>query len=128
MKRKNHPPAPTESELAILKVLWRRGPCSVREVWEEIAQKTGYTTTLKQMQIMYEKGLVTRDERSVTHFYASAVPEQGTKEKIVTGLIDRVFDGSASALVQRALSAKPVSPAELRAIRELLDKAEEKRE
>jgi predicted transcriptional regulator len=117
---------PTDSELAILNILWRTGPCSVREVWKRLGKKTGYTTALKTMQIMLEKGLVKRDERTFSHIYEAAAPERETQEKLVSGLIDRAFNGSASQLVLRALSAKQVPATELRAIRELLAEAEKK--
>jgi BlaI family transcriptional regulator, penicillinase repressor len=115
-------PDPTESELAILQVLWRKGPSSVREVWGELGQKSGYTTVLKFLQIMLEKGLVRRDETKLTHIYKAAVAKNITQERLVAGLMDRAFGGSTSQLVLRALAAKPVSAEELRAIRALLPK------
>ena len=117
-------PAPTEAELAILQVLWRRGPSTVREVWTDLGQKSGYTTTLKFLQIMLEKGLVRRDARSVTHVYAAVAAEADTKRRLVRTLIDQVFAGSAADLVLRALSDHELPAAERRAIRELLDEAE----
>ena len=122
MPTKSTPPDPTESELAILQVLWRRGPSSVREVWSELGQKSGYTTVLKFLQIMLEKDLVRRNEKKLTHIYEAAVAKNATQERLVTGLMDRAFGGSTSQLVLRALSAKPVSMDELRAIRALLPK------
>lgn len=120
-------PDPTDSELAILQVLWRRGPGSVREIWRELGQRSGYTTVLKFLQIMLEKGLVRRDERAHSHVYEAAVPEDRTQERLVSGLMDRVFAGSPSRLVLRALSAKPISTEELQAIRALLAEEERKR-
>jgi BlaI family penicillinase repressor len=126
MARKNVTPEPTDSELAILQVLWRRGPSSVREVWEELGQDTGYTTVLKFLQIMLAKNLVHRNEGSITHIYKAAVTETGTQERLVKELMNRVFGGSASQLVLRALSAEAVSPAEREKIRTLLN--EQKKE
>ena len=117
---------PTEKELAILKVLWSIGPATVRQINDEICKtsKTGYTTTLKIMQIMTEKGLLVRDESSHKHIYEPAVSEELTENQIVGDVIDRVFAGSAKNLVMRALSAGEVSPAELKKIREILDSME----
>lgn len=118
---------PTEKELAILKVLWASGPCTVRQVYAEISktQKIGYTTTLKLMQIMTEKGLLTRDDEPFKHVYKPAVSEEKTQKQIVSDMLDRVFSGSAEQLVMRALSAKHVSAEELTKIRQILDKLEE---
>jgi len=127
MPRKPARPDPTESELAILQVLWRRGPSSVREVWSELGEKSGYTTVLKFLQIMREKGLVRRDERALSHIYAAAVAKDRTQERAVSRLIDRVFGGSTSQLVLRALSAKPISADELKELRALLADQERKR-
>lgn len=124
MSTANRPSQPTEAELEILQVLWRDGPRTVRQIWEAMGQKGGYTTVLKTLQIMFEKGLVTRDETRQTHIYEAAILEAETQEKMVGGLMDRVFGGSASRLLLRALSAKPASAEELQAIRELLDQAQ----
>jgi predicted transcriptional regulator len=115
-------PRPTDAELAILRVLWNRGPSTVRQVHEALAddRDTGYTTTLKLMQIMAEKGLVTRDESARTHVYQSSVSEQQTQGQLVADLVDRAFGGSAAALVMRALSTHPPSADELREIRRLI--------
>jgi BlaI family penicillinase repressor len=116
-------PRPTDSELAILRVLWDEGPTTVRHVHEAMAgdRDTGYTTTLKLMQIMAEKGLVTRDESSRTHIYAARVSRDRTQRQLVNDLIDRAFGGSATALVLQALSAQPTSEEELGEIRRLID-------
>ena len=116
-------PQPTGAELAILKVLWRRGTATVREVWEETSgdRKTGYTTVLKLLQIMTDKGLVRRDERLRTHVYRPAGSEEQTQRRLVRDLLDRAFEGSAAKLVMQALSAKRATPQELAEIRELLD-------
>jgi BlaI family transcriptional regulator, penicillinase repressor len=120
-------PNPTESELAILQILWRKGPCSVRTVWSELGQKSGYTTVLKFLQIMLEKGLVQRDDTKQTHIYQAAAAAAETQEKLLHHFIERAFGGSASELVLRALSAQPVSAAERNAIRALLSAEEGKR-
>jgi BlaI family penicillinase repressor len=120
MTTKSDTPDPTEAELGILQVLWRKGPSSVREVWSELGEKSGYTTILKFLQIMLEKRLVRRDEKKMTHVYEAAVAQRTTEERLVAGLMNRAFGGSASQLVLRALSAKPVSSAELREIQGLL--------
>lgn len=116
-------PRPTESELEILAVLWRRTQATVREVHAELGadRGTGYTTTLKLMQIMAAKGLVLRDESERSHVYRAALPPATAQRQIVGRLIDRVFAGSASALVQQALAAGTVDANELREIRRLLD-------
>ena len=115
------PRRPTDAELAILRVLWRRGPSTVRQVHEELGEETGYTTVLKLMQIMAEKGLVTRDESERTHVYKARLPEEETQKQLVTDLLERAFSGSASKLVMQALSAKKASAKELAEIRKLLN-------
>jgi BlaI family transcriptional regulator, penicillinase repressor len=122
-------PRPTDSELAILTILWERGPSTVRQVHEALADErdTGYTTTLKLMQIMADKGLVTRNESARTHVYAAMASEQQTQRQLVKDLVDRAFGGSAAALVLQALNAEGASRAELREIRKLIDDYREKR-
>jgi predicted transcriptional regulator len=129
MKRKTTAPTPTplptEAELAILNILWNTGPATVREVHEALAAKQiGYTTVLKQMQVMAEKGLLDRTERFRSHVYAAALPREQTQRQLIGNLLHRAFDGSASNLVLGALSAKKVSAAELTAIRQFLDQFE----
>ncbi len=121
------PPRPTDSELAILRVLWRRGPSTVRQVQEDLStvQPTGYTTVLKFLQIMSEKGLVTRDESQRTHVYRARLAEDKTQRQLLRDLLDRAFGGSAQKLVMQALSVKKASPEELTQIRELLDRMQE---
>ena len=116
-------PRPTDAELAILRVLWDRGPATVRQVHEVLAgaRETGYTTTLKLMQIMAEKGLVTRNESARTHVYTAQLSRQETQRQLVSDLLDRAFGGSAAALVLQALSAGETSSEELQRIRELID-------
>jgi len=122
-------PRPTDAELAILRVLWEQGPSTVRQVHEALAEtrETGYTTTLKLMQIMADKGLVTRDESARTHVYAAAADQALTQRQLVKDLMDRAFGGSAKALVLGALSAEGTTPDELREIRKLIDDYREKR-
>ena len=123
-----HLPRPTDAELAILRVLWERGPVTVRQVHEALADReTGYTTTLKLMQIMADKGLVTRDESARTHVYAARVSQQQTQRQLVNDLVDRAFGGSAAELVLRALSDARTSAEEPREIRKLIDEAREDR-
>jgi len=121
-------PRPTDGELAILRVLWARGPSTVRQVHEALVEsrETGYTTTLKLMQIMAEKALVTRDESSRTHVYTARMTRDETQRQLVSDLVDRAFGGSAAALVMQALSAHSTSAEELGEIQRLI--AEYKRE
>jgi BlaI family transcriptional regulator, penicillinase repressor len=117
---------PTDAELAILRVLWRRGPSTVRQVHEDLSQdrETGYTTVLKLMQIMNEKGLVERDETERTHVYRTRLTQEQTQQQLVNDLLEKAFGGSASELVMQALAAKPASADELAQIRRLLDELE----
>jgi predicted transcriptional regulator len=121
-------PRPTGAELAILQVLWEQGPATVRQVHEALAgdRVTGYTTTLKLMQIMAEKGLVSRDETSRTHVYAARLPQQHTQRQLVGDLITKAFGGSAARLVMHALSAHPASKEELAEIRRLIEQEKRK--
>jgi BlaI family penicillinase repressor len=120
------PPRPTQSELEILTVLWDSGPATVREVQQTLDARrpTGYTTVLKLLQIMTEKGLVRRDERERAHRYAPKLPREMTEQQMVGDLLDRAFGGSSSRLVMRALSSRRASPEELDSIRELLKEIE----
>jgi predicted transcriptional regulator len=114
---------PTESELEILQVLWERGTASVRDVHEELAKikDVGYTTTLKLMQIMNEKGLVRRDDSFKTHIYQSAVSKEKTQKHLLGKMIDNLFGGSSTELVIQALGNHKASPSELDEIQQLLD-------
>ncbi|MBX3726420.1 MAG: BlaI/MecI/CopY family transcriptional regulator [Xanthomonadales bacterium] len=115
---------PTEAELAILQVLWLKGPCTVREIFEALYQpdETSYTTALKLLQIMHGKGLVERDESQRAHSYRAAVSQSSTQKRFLSDVVDRVFNGSSSQLVLQALgSAPPASAEELAQIRALLD-------
>jgi BlaI family penicillinase repressor len=124
--RPPQPPKPTDAELAILRVLWQRGPSTVREVWEQLSpeQGTGYTTVLKTMQIMCEKRLLARDESDRSHVYQPARTKEQTQRQVVGHLLERLFSGSAPKLVMQALAAKRATPAELTEIRKLLDEME----
>jgi predicted transcriptional regulator len=120
---------PTEGELAILRVLWEGGPATVRQVHEALsARETGYTTTLKLMQIMAEKGLVVRDQSARTHVYTANVSRDLTQRRLVADLMDRAFGGSAAALVMQVLSAHPTSAEELRDIEQLIADFREEQE
>jgi BlaI family transcriptional regulator, penicillinase repressor len=116
---------PTNAELAILSVLWRRGRSTVREVHDvlrgERAESVGYTTILKLLQIMTEKKLVKRDTRARTHVYSAAVSEATTRGHLLSDLVERAFGGSSLALVLQALSTTRATPAELEQVRRLLD-------
>src|SRR5580658_3177316 len=114
-------PLPTDAEIDILAVLWRLGPATVREIHQELGKDSGYTTTLKQMQVMTEKGLLIRSERFRSHVYESGVPKEQTRQQIAADLLRRAFDGSAASLVMGALSAQPASSEELADIRKMLD-------
>lgn len=119
-------PKPTDAELAILRVLWERGRSTVREVTDAIQAErgTGYTTALKLMQIMFEKGLVKRDDSSRTHVYEAVAAADVTQRQLVTDLLDRAFGGSAQQLVLQALSGRKASREDLAEIRKLLDDME----
>ena len=110
---------PTDSELAILRVLWSRGPSTVREVQENL-DGAGYTTALKLLQIMQEKGLVTRDESQRAHRYSAAVSEDQTQRRLLGDLVDKAFGGSPAKLVQKALSSERASQEEIDEIRRLI--------
>jgi BlaI family transcriptional regulator, penicillinase repressor len=121
------PPRPTDAELGILRVLWQRGPSTVREVQEALNQDkpTGYTTVLKTLQIMTEKGLVRRDEQQRAHVYEAELAQHQTQRQLVGDLLNRVFDGSASKLLMHALATKKsASQEELSQIRDILDEFE----
>lgn len=118
-------PLPTEAELEILSHLWNLGPSTVREVHNALHKRqTGYTTVLKQMQVMFEKGILVRSERFRSHVYEARLPQKDTQRRLAGGLLQRAFDGSAKNLVLGALSSTRVSPKELEEIRRLLDEFE----
>jgi len=120
------PPKPTEAELEILNILWTRGPSTVRDVHEEVSRNKNaqYTTVLKTMQIMAEKGLLRRDERQRAHVYAATKPREWTQKQIAGDLLQRAFGNSARSLLMGALSARKASKDELNSIRQLLDEYE----
>jgi predicted transcriptional regulator len=119
-------PRPTDAELAILAVLWERGPSTVRDVHDALSstQATGYTTVLKMLQIMTDKGLVVRDESQRAHIYEASLSEQRTQRQLLTDLVDRAFGGSQTKLVMQALSGRKASADEISEIRALLDALE----
>jgi predicted transcriptional regulator len=121
-------PKPTEAELAILRVLWDRGPSTVREVTEALqdARGTGYTTALKLMQIMTDKGLLRRDDSQRSHVFEAVAPAEQTQNQLVSDLLDRAFGGSARKLVLQALAGRKTSREDLAEIRKLLDEMEKK--
>lgn len=110
-------------ELAILRVIWRCKTCSVREVHEALLAErdTGYTSTLKMMQVMCKKGLLKRDGKQRPHLYRPAIPEEQTQKRIVSDVIQKVFAGSARKLVLRAVELEAIKPEELAEIRDVLD-------
>lgn len=118
----NHP-EPTESELEILQILWQKGSATVREVHEVLETKkdVGYTTTLKLMQIMVEKGIVDRDTSKRIHIYKPLIPQSSVENNLINNLRQKIFRGSASRLVIGALSSEPVSEEELEEIKEFLE-------
>jgi BlaI family penicillinase repressor len=120
---------PTEAELDILHALWDHGPSTVREVQQYLAtgRPTVYTTVLKQLQVMTEKGLVRRNERLRSHVYAARFPREETQRRMAADLLDRAFRGSAPALLLGVLSARSATPSDLAEIRKMIDDYENKR-
>ncbi|WP_406823581.1 BlaI/MecI/CopY family transcriptional regulator [Pedobacter sp. KACC 23697] len=113
---------PTEGEMEILQVLWQKGNATVREVHEALSKKdSGYTTTLKLMQILHEKGMVERDTTQKTHIYKALVSQDKTEKQLVNKMIDNVFNGSAARLVMQALGNHSASAAEIDEIKKYLD-------
>jgi len=129
MPKRKKPPRPTAAELEILQVIWKRGPSTVRQVHAQLegGKKTGYTTVLKLMQIMAEKGLLERNEDQRAHVYRAVTEREQTQSQLLDEMLDRVFGGSAAQLVLRALSRKSSTPEELAQIRRMLDEFEGKR-
>lgn len=119
---------PTDSELEILGILWESGPSTVRFVNEKLnhARKVGYTTTLKIMQIMYEKGLVERDENSKSHIYSAKIEENAIQKRLINKILDSAFRGSASRLIMQTLGSHKASREELEEIRKLLDELDKR--
>lgn len=123
--RYSQAPLPTEAELEILQILWSGGPQTVREVHRALRNKTVYTTALKQMQVMHEKGLLERNERYRSHVYAAKQPRERTQQRLLTDLLHRAFAGSATNLVVGLLSSRPVSREELAEIKRAIRQFEE---
>jgi predicted transcriptional regulator len=124
----NKPIKPTESELEILQVLWAKGQATVREVHEEMAsfKDSGYTTTLKLMQIMFEKGIVKRDDSSKTHIYQANISRESTQKQMVGKMVNSLFGGSSTQLVMQALGNASPSKDELDEIQKMLDNLKNK--
>ena len=120
-------PRPTDAELSILRVLWQLGPSTVRQVHDVMSRErtTAYTTALKLLQIMTEKGLVRRDESDRTHVYHSKLSEEQTQRQLIRDLLDRAFGGSSSKLVLQALATKRASSDELAEIRQMLERGKD---
>ena len=121
-------PKPTDAELAILRVLWERGPSTVRQVYDVLSEQRdfAYTTTLKLLQLMTEKGITVRHEEGRVHLYRAGFAQEDTQQRLLADLLDRAFGGSSAKLVVQALAAKPASAEELREIRQLLADYKEK--
>ncbi len=129
MQKPNSLPKPTDAELGLLHILWQRGPSTVREVHEAMLQRDrpmGYTTVLKLLQIMTEKGLVKREESGRAHVYSPTQSEEHAQRRYLGELVERVFGGSAQKLVMQALTSQQATPTELAEIRKLLDELEGK--
>lgn len=123
-------PRPTDAELAILRILWERGASTVRQVHDALARErpAAYTTALKMLQIMTEKGLVRRDDRDRTHIFHPRLTEEQTQRQLVRDLLDRAFGGSAAKLVVQALSARRATEEELGEIRKLIESGRDGKE
>ena len=119
---RSKPPQPTDAELEILQVLWTRGPSTVRDIHEALATKNvRYTTVLKTMQVMHEKGLLDRDDSERSHVYTASLKQAATQRQLVREFMDRVFDGATEQLVLHALNARGITPEEIAGIRRMLD-------
>jgi predicted transcriptional regulator len=125
--KRSEKPLPTAAELDILAVLWRLGAATVREVHDALKKDSGYTTTLKQMQLMLGKGLLIRTERFGVHVYEAGVPKEQTQIQIAGDIMNRAFEGSARTLMMGALAARPVSREDLDEIRRMIEAAEKGR-
>jgi BlaI family penicillinase repressor len=118
---------PTPAEVDILAAVWRLGPATVREVHEELGKDCSYNTTLKQMLLMTQKGLLVRSERFRSHVYEPAAPKDQMQQRIAGELMRRVFEGSAKGLIMGALGARPTSAEELADIRRMIDELEDQK-
>jgi len=128
-QRQNKPPEPTRSELEILQVLWKHGPSTVRQVNDVLNEQkrtVQYTSTLKLMQIMVEKGIMERDESAMKHIYSAAVEERSFKGFLLERFVDSMYDGSASSLMMQLLGNKKTTKEELEQIRKMLDDLDKK--
>jgi BlaI family transcriptional regulator, penicillinase repressor len=127
--KQNNLPKPTEGELELLRVLWAKGSATVRELYEAVSQERalGYTTVLKLLQIMTEKGLVQREEASRAHVYRPTASQEETQSQLLRDLSQRLFSGSATQLAMHALTMEPATNEELKEIRKLIDRKQEKR-
>ena len=123
MKRHHPLPRPTEGELELLRILWDRGPSTVRDLYQQIntSRALGYTSVLKLLQIMTEKGLVEREESAKAHVYHPAATQNETQDQLVRDISQRLFDGSAAQLAMHALALEPVNDQELEALRNLIE-------
>ena len=126
-RRSQTSPLPSEGEVDILAVLWRIGPATVRQVHDTLDKGNGYTTTLKQMQLMTEKGMLARSERFGSHVYEPGVPKEQTQAQLAGNMMKRVFGGSAESLVLGALSSQRTSDEEIGNIRRMLDEFEKRK-
>lgn len=126
MKEQENIPKPTEAELKVLEVLWKHGPSTVRRVNELISERreTGYTTTLKIMQIMHSKGMLSREEEGRTHIYRPLAGERQTRQQLLDKFLETAFRGSAASMVMQALGNADTTQDELKQIRKLLDQLE----
>ena len=126
MSRERQPLKPTEAELELLRVLWDKGPQTVRQIHEDLPESkaTGYTTTLKILQKMADKGLVKRDESQRSHVYEAAIEAEKTQRQLVRHLLQSAFGGNPARLAMQALSEEPATPEDLATIRNLLDQLE----
>ena len=121
------PPVPSDAEFRILLILWQNGPGTVREVHEQLARGTRYTATLKQMQVMHEKGFLDRNEDSRSHVYRAAMTKEEARARFAGDLMNRIFEGSARSLVLGALTANRASQEDIEEVRRMLDRLERKK-
>jgi BlaI family penicillinase repressor len=123
MKRTPALPRPTEGELELLRVLWKRGPSTVRDIHDEISgtRPVGYTSVLKLLQIMTDKGLVEREESGKAHIYRPATSQNATQEQVLRDISERLFSGSAAQLAMHALAMEPVNDDDLEILRSLIE-------
>jgi predicted transcriptional regulator len=121
------PPIPSDAEFGILTFLWQNGPSTVRDVHESLGKSTGYTSTLKQMQVMFDKGMLARDESSRSHLYKAAISKDEAHARFAGELMNRVFEGSARSLVLGALNAQRASAEDLEEMNRIMERFEKKK-